>query len=314
MSRLLLLLLVFSLWVCTPCAGGEASATVLQVNWSQDNGLSCIPLQGDATVTYSALPPGNWQLVVDCPHPGCEADISDTTGAPLPGVQADFQPGLAAKVPVYMFELTSPGGVVVRISGSEQFDYMLMLGPQPKEHGTSATPVGGGETLYVTPASPTEQEPGLSGETVAVVLLGALLVAAAVLVCVLLRRRRLPKHRGAAAAPRALRLHAEGAPYILSVRTASGITADLGIDPGCLQAGISIGRSSACDIRVDDSQTSSHHCFIKLHNKSICLQDNNSRNGTLLNGRVLARGSRVELHHGDIITIGRSTLTFTRNH
>ncbi|QLL29902.1 FHA domain-containing protein [Thermosynechococcus sichuanensis E542] len=73
-----------------------------------------------------------------------------------------------------------------------------------------------------------------------------------------------------------------------------------------------IGRASDCDIIIHDPYISRHQATIELRPRGNALlyliRDNNSRNGTLINGTPLS-DERV-LHHGDIIMMGDTDLTF----
>ncbi len=71
--------------------------------------------------------------------------------------------------------------------------------------------------------------------------------------------------------------------------------------------GLSIGRDSSCTLRLDDSFISTRHCRIERKAENFLLRDLRSRNGTFLNGtRIL----EAELHDGDRVHIGNTTLTF----
>lgn len=70
---------------------------------------------------------------------------------------------------------------------------------------------------------------------------------------------------------------------------------------------ISIGRNSDNDIVLDNRGISRRHAMIKIHATSAVIIDNESLNGTLVNGR------RIEeeiLHDGDRIQIGKYALVF----
>ncbi|MFN4194539.1 MAG: FHA domain-containing protein [Thermosynechococcus sp.] len=73
-----------------------------------------------------------------------------------------------------------------------------------------------------------------------------------------------------------------------------------------------IGRASNCDIIIHDPYISRHQATIELRPRGNALvyliRDHNSRNGTLINGTPLIK-ERV-LHHGDIIMMGETDLTF----
>ncbi|WP_297039619.1 FHA domain-containing protein [Thermosynechococcus sp. OHK43] len=73
-----------------------------------------------------------------------------------------------------------------------------------------------------------------------------------------------------------------------------------------------IGRGSDCDIIIHDPYISRHQATIELRPRGnavvYLIRDNNSRNGTVVNGTPLS-DERV-LHHGDIIMMGDTDLTF----
>ncbi len=65
-----------------------------------------------------------------------------------------------------------------------------------------------------------------------------------------------------------------------------------------------IGRDPQCQIRVDSDLVSRIHASIWIDHDHLLLRDERSRNGTRLNGQVLAPGEAHYLHHGDEVTIG----------
>ena len=68
----------------------------------------------------------------------------------------------------------------------------------------------------------------------------------------------------------------------------------------------SVGRSSKCDIRLNDQRASRHHCDIWWNGHAWEVTDQGSTNGTYLNG-VQIQGPR-ELRLGDRITVGETTM------
>lgn len=73
------------------------------------------------------------------------------------------------------------------------------------------------------------------------------------------------------------------------------------------QSVIVVGRHGGSDLRFDvekDLDVSSRHAEIRLTNQQYFVHDNNSTNGTFVNGTKLAAGAAVELKHGDRITFG----------
>ncbi len=73
-----------------------------------------------------------------------------------------------------------------------------------------------------------------------------------------------------------------------------------------------IGRSRECDVIINDPFISRHQATIELRPRGsdlvYLIRDTGSRNGTLINGTPIT-GERV-LHHGDIIMMGDTDLTF----
>jgi predicted component of type VI protein secretion system len=72
-----------------------------------------------------------------------------------------------------------------------------------------------------------------------------------------------------------------------------------------------LGRSSSCDVVIDDDHASREHCRITVDGDRIVLTDLESKNGVLVNGGRVDQ--RVELHHGDTITIGAQQLVLQRS-
>jgi CRP-like cAMP-binding protein/Fe-S-cluster-containing hydrogenase component 2 len=70
----------------------------------------------------------------------------------------------------------------------------------------------------------------------------------------------------------------------------------------------SFGRSPEADYRFqDDEQMSRMHCIVVCENSRFLLRDQNSTNGTLVNGNPV---SELELRNGDIIEIGSQKIEF----
>jgi pSer/pThr/pTyr-binding forkhead associated (FHA) protein len=70
-----------------------------------------------------------------------------------------------------------------------------------------------------------------------------------------------------------------------------------------------IGRSSACDLPLDDASASRRHAELRRRGANTVLVDLDSTNGTLVNGR---RVREAPLRTGDRITIGTTTIVFER--
>lgn len=78
-----------------------------------------------------------------------------------------------------------------------------------------------------------------------------------------------------------------------------------------LVAKITIGRESDNDIVVDNKLASRHHAIIQKIKDSYFLKDENSTNGTYLNGRLIPEGKYVKLNPGDKVTVGNMSLVIS---
>ncbi len=63
-----------------------------------------------------------------------------------------------------------------------------------------------------------------------------------------------------------------------------------------------IGRNPKCDVVVPKPMVSSVHCILVKDKNKLMVEDNNSTNGTLLNGKPLKHV--VELKNNDMLTLG----------
>ena len=72
-----------------------------------------------------------------------------------------------------------------------------------------------------------------------------------------------------------------------------------------------IGRANGCSIQLlHDGELSRVHCSVRaVEDTTYVVQDEESRNGTLLNG-VAVPAEPTPLHEGDRIRIGKTVLTF----
>ena len=75
-----------------------------------------------------------------------------------------------------------------------------------------------------------------------------------------------------------------------------------------LVAKITIGRETGNSIVIDSKLASRHHCLIQKIKDAYFLKDENSTNGTFLNGRRIPPDKYVQLNHGDKITVGTANL------
>jgi chromosome segregation ATPase len=62
-----------------------------------------------------------------------------------------------------------------------------------------------------------------------------------------------------------------------------------------------IGRAPGCEMQIDSSSVSRHHALVLMSSRDVVIEDLNSTNGVLVNGRKV---SRQLLHDGDLLAIG----------
>src|ERR1700744_5487201 len=76
-----------------------------------------------------------------------------------------------------------------------------------------------------------------------------------------------------------------------------------------LSGAITLGRSLDCNVWVEDTILSRHHCRLEpaLEGDGWVVEDLKSRNGTFVNGK---RVERSPLNDGDTITMGRVHIRF----
>ena len=70
-----------------------------------------------------------------------------------------------------------------------------------------------------------------------------------------------------------------------------------------------IGRSSACQVVVEDKQVSRKHARVDVFGEDVTILDLGSANGVKRNGKTLPQGPQP-LYDGDLIRIGREQLHF----
>ena len=68
-----------------------------------------------------------------------------------------------------------------------------------------------------------------------------------------------------------------------------------------------IGRSSDCQLSLDDPLVSRRHAVLVVRGESVEVEDLGSRNGVLVNGVRVAKPTR--LVDGDVLTVGQQQLT-----
>jgi len=73
---------------------------------------------------------------------------------------------------------------------------------------------------------------------------------------------------------------------------------------------ISIGRAEDNDIPINDPFSSSHHSFIYRSESGYMIRDNNSKNGTFLNGKKIRAATKLQ--RGDEALIGSTRIIFDK--
>jgi hypothetical protein len=68
-----------------------------------------------------------------------------------------------------------------------------------------------------------------------------------------------------------------------------------------------IGRASGCELQIDSSSVSRHHALVIVGPREAIIEDLNSTNGVLVNGRKV---TRQQLADGDAITIGETQFRY----
>lgn len=78
-----------------------------------------------------------------------------------------------------------------------------------------------------------------------------------------------------------------------------------------LVAKITIGRESDNDVIVDNKLASRHHALIQKIKNAYFIKDEESTNGTFVNGIRIPAGKYVKLNPGDKITVGNMNLVIS---
>jgi chromosome segregation ATPase len=68
-----------------------------------------------------------------------------------------------------------------------------------------------------------------------------------------------------------------------------------------------IGRAPGCELQIESSSVSRHHALVLVGQRDVIIEDLNSTNGVLVNGRKIARQL---LGDGDSVTIGEAQFRF----
>ncbi len=69
-----------------------------------------------------------------------------------------------------------------------------------------------------------------------------------------------------------------------------------------------IGRAPSCELHIPSTSVSRHHALLHVNSRDVVIEDLNSTNGVLVNGR---RISRQLLNDGDLLTIGEAQFRLT---
>jgi len=93
----------------------------------------------------------------------------------------------------------------------------------------------------------------------------------------------------------------------LTLKLKDRVLGDYPINQGNI---LTIGRRTSNDVVIVNLSVSGYHADITPSDKGFILNDLDSKNGTLVNGRQV---SSIVLSNGDIITIGKHILVFEEN-
>jgi len=77
-----------------------------------------------------------------------------------------------------------------------------------------------------------------------------------------------------------------------------------------VEDGCRIGRGRDCAIALDDSAVSKWHARLHFDGRRASVEDLDSTNGTLVNGRRIEGGATVQLRRGDEIAAGAHRMIF----
>ncbi|MBN1411124.1 MAG: FHA domain-containing protein [Spirochaetales bacterium] len=75
---------------------------------------------------------------------------------------------------------------------------------------------------------------------------------------------------------------------------------------------ISIGRSDKNDLCIEDELVSRKHAVIKKDDENYFIKDLKSKNGTFVNGHMLAPNEFVNIQENDLLKIGRTEIVFKK--
>lgn len=144
------------------------------------------------------------------------------------------------------------------------------------------------------------------------------LVFAAVIIFVVARKQRKRMPATSVCATEAEAIESEKASEKYHIHAAEGKLVHLSISGRNLarrdielhiEGTILLGRSSSCDVRIDDEQISRRNTELICRNGRLFANNISQTNGTMLNGLMIS-GER-ELHSGDTIVLGDTRITIT---
>jgi chromosome segregation ATPase len=75
-----------------------------------------------------------------------------------------------------------------------------------------------------------------------------------------------------------------------------------------LQKRTRIGRAPGCELQIESSSVSRHHALVLVGQRDVIIEDLNSTNGVLVNGRKV---TRLLLNDGDMVMIGDAQFRFS---
>lgn len=110
-------------------------------------------------------------------------------------------------------------------------------------------------------------------------------------------RRRSSRSRGSAAV-------VVGQLVMIEPEASAGLSWPLGNE-------ITLGRAPSCGVRLNDTFVSGVHARVFNAGGTFMVEDLDSRNGTLLNGRPLEPGTATPLNPGDHLRFGATVLEFS---
>lgn len=75
-----------------------------------------------------------------------------------------------------------------------------------------------------------------------------------------------------------------------------------------------IGRSDQCQLRPKSESVSRRHCILVIRDNKVLVQDLKSRNGTMVNDKLLPTDRAKVLKHGDLLKVGKLSFEMVIDH